>query len=59
VSSSSTGLVWGHSALQLVFDVSADGPVGVRTSSVGRAGDYALLSRMQLQSTSDQQDFRR
>src|SRR4051812_13618324 len=31
VSSLGTSLVWGHPALQLVIDVPADGPVGVRT----------------------------
>jgi alpha-galactosidase len=35
VSSLGTSLVWGHSALQLVIDSSADGPVGVRMSSPG------------------------
>ncbi|MFD0204344.1 MULTISPECIES: glycoside hydrolase family 36 protein [Saccharothrix] len=32
-SETGTGLVWGHSALELVLDVPADGPVAVRTLS--------------------------
>ncbi|WP_202919142.1 glycoside hydrolase family 36 protein [Saccharothrix deserti] len=32
---SATSVVWGHSALELVVDVSPDGPVGVRTLSAG------------------------
>jgi alpha-galactosidase len=34
-----TTLVWGHSALTLVIDTSADGPVGVRTLSSGHLGN--------------------
>src|SRR5688572_17546660 len=30
-----TSLVWGHSALKLVVDVSPDGPVAVRTFTAG------------------------
>ena len=39
MSSLGTSLVWGHSALQLVIDSSADGPVGVRTLSPGHPAD--------------------
>jgi len=39
VSSLGTSLVWGHSALQLVIDSSADGPVGVRVLSPGHPAD--------------------
>jgi len=35
---SATSVVWGHSALELVVDVSPDGPVGVRTLSDGGQG---------------------
>ncbi|NKE61196.1 alpha-galactosidase [Lentzea sp. PSKA42] len=32
---SATSVTWGHSALELVVDVSSDGPVGVRSLSAG------------------------
>ena len=35
MSSLGTSLVWGHSALQVVIDSPADGPVGVRTLHPG------------------------
>jgi alpha-galactosidase len=35
---SATTVVWGHSALELVVDVSPDGPVGVRTLSGAEQG---------------------
>jgi ABC-type glycerol-3-phosphate transport system substrate-binding protein len=37
---SATSVVWGHSALELVVDVSPDGPVGVWTLSDGRRFDH-------------------
>ena len=38
MSSLGTSLVWGHSALRMVIDSSADGPVGIRTLSGGELG---------------------
>jgi alpha-galactosidase len=40
-SESATTVVWGHSALELVVDVSPDGPVGVRTLAAGPRPDHA------------------
>jgi alpha-galactosidase len=37
---SATSVVWGHSALELVVDVSPDGPVGVRSLSGGGPHDH-------------------
>ncbi|MFJ6674896.1 glycoside hydrolase family 36 protein [Actinosynnema sp. NPDC091369] len=37
---SATTVVWGHSALELVVDVSPDGPVGVRTLATGPRPDH-------------------
>ncbi|MEU4766022.1 glycoside hydrolase family 36 protein [Actinosynnema sp. NPDC023794] len=39
-SESATSVVWGHSALELVVDVSPDGPVGVRTLAAGPRSDH-------------------
>jgi alpha-galactosidase len=43
---SATTVVWGHSALALVVDVSPDGPVGVRTlSDGGRRHDHSRAAQ--------------
>lgn len=39
-SESATSVVWGHSALALVVDVSPDGPVGVRTLAARPRSDH-------------------